>query len=350
MARLKRSRALVGEAFAFVLVCGAILTLPFAIRFDSYGLTIMTNIAMMSIPAMGAWLLIQTGLFSFGQGVFGSVGAYTLTLAMGRSGMGFWVAFLLGGLAALGFASAIVFPFLRTRRVTFSVLTMVALLAIDQIITVTRDVTGGGAGLLAPPLPQIGVMERTIDLASPPGTYYFAAVLLVITLGIVWLVMHGTRGVVLQAIGQNEQLARSLGRNVELIRAGVFVCAGALTGFAGAFSAGYLQVAHPGVWGVFSSIFIVSYAIIGGTRTVIGPIVGTGVVIAGTALLARSNVYETVLVGVGLIIVVLFLPDGIGGRAQFAVAWLGKSLWKKSRFRIAGRGKEALPQAAERED
>ncbi len=285
---------------------------PYLVGQDAYYLSVMTSIAMFTVPAMGAWLLMQTGLFSFGQAGFGSLGAYAIAILLERTGIPIGFAALLAVLFATLIGALLAFPFLRARSTAFAVLTLVSLLAIDQVIVLTPDLTGAGAGLVTVPLPLLTIAGQTLDLASPLGSFYLIAAIMVICMGIARLVASGPRLLALRGIAQDEQLAASVGIKVTRMRAMAFVWAASFSAAAGAFSAPYLQVAHPRVWGVFPSIFIVAYAIIGGRNSIVGPLLGAAAVIGGTAIVGGDQ-YQSIFLGVGLIVVVLFLPDGLAG-------------------------------------
>jgi branched-chain amino acid transport system permease protein len=313
-----------------------VVLLPFLIEEDPYYLSVMTSVAMFAAPAMGAWLLIQTGLFSFGLAAFGSIGCYTTAILINRTGIGIgWDALLavaFSGLVAAVFA----IPFLRARRTAFAVLTMVSLLAVEQIVVLTPSLTGGGSGLITEPLPIFQLAGSTIDLSSPLGSYYLIAAVMLLCIAIARLIASGPRLLALRAIAQDEQLAGSLGIRVNAMRAVAFFWAACFSAAAGAFSAPYLQVAQPRTWSLFPSIFIVAYAIVGGRRSIFGPLIGSAVAIAGLAVVGGDR-YQSIVLGVGLIVVVLFLPDGLAGGIR-ALFRLGRERLRGSRPSRLGEG------------
>jgi branched-chain amino acid transport system permease protein len=118
---------------------------------------------------------------------------------------------------------------------------------------------------------------------------------------------------VLVSIRDEPVLAASLGVSVRRYQATIFALAGSWTALAGGFSATYLSVAHPAVWFIFPSIFIVAYAIIGGIRSPYGPLVGSAVVIGAGELFRFADSLQPLLVGLGLVVVSVFLPTGVLG-------------------------------------
>jgi branched-chain amino acid transport system permease protein len=120
----------------------------------------------------------------------------------------------------------------------------------------------------------------------------------------------------LRAVARNEALAEAVGISPTAVRASAFVFAGVFGGLAGAFSAAELQTAQRSIWGIFPSIYIVAYGVVGGTRSVFGALLGTTVVMGISSELASvgslsSNSVDPILSGAGLILVVLALPEGL---------------------------------------
>lgn len=290
-------------------------SVPLWLGGSPYAMSVVIGIVMFSIPALGAWLLLNAGLWSFGQGVFASLGAYTAALLMLREGVNFWPALLAGGALAGAFAALVVFPFLRTSGVAFSILTLVALSAFDELVLLVPSLSGGGGGLIAVPgLPSTRILG--LQLSSTDGQYAVIAAIAILALIAVYRLEVGGYLRVLKAVAKNGALAESVGVNTKALRASCFIFAAVITGLAGAFSAAELQTAQQNVWDLFPSIYIVAYGIVGGTRSAFGPLVGTAAVMALSSELAASgavssNSIDPIVVGVGLIVVVLALPGGL---------------------------------------
>lgn len=295
---------------------------PLLLHDDPYRVSLLVSIALFSIPALGAWMLMNCGLLSFGQGVFATIGAYATALLLSHAHVSFWLALPASGAIAAILGAALSVPFLRTREVAFSVLTLLSVLALQQVIILTPDVSGGGAGLFVDPLPSIDLGGQVIDFRSSPlAGYYLVLVLLAASLLVVRRVQRSQVFSVMRAISQDETLASSLGVDARRYRAWVFTIAAGMSGLAGAFSSSYFQSAHPDVWGLFPSIFIITYAIIGGRSSIWGPIVGTALIVVISAYLPQADGLQPIFVGVGLMIVVLVLPQGLMGLPAVLGRW-----------------------------
>jgi branched-chain amino acid transport system permease protein len=214
--------------------------------------------------------------------------------------------------------------------VAFSILTLVGVLAIQEVILLTPGLTGGAGTLIGvPSFPNTSVFG--VNLVSERGQYWIIAVICVVVLMATYRLERAGFVRTLRAIAQHGELAEALGVDTKRMRAAAFVFAAFFTGLVGAFSAFYLQLAHPSVWGLFPSIYIVAYAIVGGGRSVVGPVLGAAALIVGSAASSSISVVSEnsllpIVVGVGLIVVVLALPGGL-----VSIGPLGRDLlWRRT--------------------
>ena len=118
-------------------------------------------------------------------------------------------------------------------------------------------------------------------------------------------------GAVLRAVRQSEILVRSVGIDSAIYKLLAFVIACFFAGIAGSFYAHYLILAHPDAFSLWDSIYAVAYVVIGGTSTVLGPILGTALLIGGFELLREAAAYQTVGYALILLLVTRFLPGGL---------------------------------------
>lgn len=299
-----------------VLAGVAILTVPLWLR-DPYYLNLAITIAMYSIAALGARLLLLLGLWSFGQGVFLTLGAYGSALLMVDAGLSFWVALPAAALGGAVAAAVVGYPALRLRGVYFAIFTMVLVSAVREGIILTPGVTHGASGFVGVPLPgPIAIGGIDVSFGSPQSLYTIVAALLLLTMGVMYRIDRSRLAKVLAAIRQGEVLAESVGINVTRYRMGAFIIAAFFTTATGAFSASYYGLAHPEIWGLWPSIYVIAYAIIGGVRSVFGPVVGATLGVLGVEVLRATGASQGILLGVALIIVGLIAPGGLTGLAS----------------------------------
>jgi branched-chain amino acid transport system permease protein len=291
------------------LTAAVILGVPLVVR-DPYPLHLAVTIAMFSIAALGARLLLLVGLWSFGQGVFLTIGAYTSAILVVDHGISFWAALPASAIGGALAAAALGYPALRLRGVYFAIFTMVLVFATREGIILSPAVTRGASGFVGVPPPDpitIGGVE--VSFQSPQALYTIVAVLLLLTMGVMYRIDHSRLGKMLAAIRQDEVLAESIGIQLIRYRLSAFVIAGFCAAAAGSFSAPYYAVAHPEIWGLWPSIFILTYAIIGGVGSVFGPVAGATVGVLAVEVLRATEGLQGLLLGVTLIIIGLVRPS-----------------------------------------
>jgi branched-chain amino acid transport system permease protein len=176
--------------------------------------------------------------------------------------------------------------------------------------------TGGSDGLTFSPRPfRLGLFQ--INLMDIKGNYYF--VLGVVALSYLFLrrMVQSPLGKVFISIRENEERARLIGYNVQRYKLIAFIIAGGLSGLAGGLysltlkytSASYLH------WSV--SGHAVVYTIVGGMGTLIGPVLGAGIVMSLEHYLINILQATDLVVGIVLVFMVLMAPKGLVGLIQY---------------------------------
>jgi branched-chain amino acid transport system permease protein len=286
----------------------ALCILPL-IGLSSYLLHILILVVMWSIIGMG-WNLLggYCGQVSFGHAAFFGMGAYTAGLVYHHLGISAWWG-LLATIPVLTITSLLIgFICLRLRGAYFALAT----LALGEVLRVTAEnlvkFTQGNLGIM--------IKQRT----WVEKTWYFYIILL-IAAGTFWLikkVMDSKLGYYFVAIREDQDAANSLGINPTLYKTIALCLSGTLTGIAGAFYMNYMGYIDPSV--VFPlydiSIVTVMVVMVGGVATYWGPTIGA-LIMVFLAEVIRSmpkiGAAHQTLFGVLLIIIIIFLPNGIVG-------------------------------------
>jgi branched-chain amino acid transport system permease protein len=286
----------------------AIVTVPLWLR-DPYHIHLAITIAMFSIATFGARLLLLVGLWSFGQGVFLTIGAYTSAILVVDLGLSFWAALPAAAFGGTVAAAAVGYPALRLRGVYFAIFTMLLVFAVREVIILLPGITHGASGFVGVPRPDpIAIGGIEVPFGSRDRLYTIVAVLLLLTMGVMYRIDRSRLAKVLAAIRQDEVLARSVGINLTRYRIGAFVIAAFFAAASGAFSAHYYSAAHPAIWSLWPSIFIITYAIIGGIGSVFGPVVGATVGVLVVEVLRATEGLQGILLGLTLIVIGLVTP------------------------------------------
>jgi branched-chain amino acid transport system permease protein len=261
-----------------------------------------------------AWSILGgfTGYWSFGHAAFIGLGAFTASLSAGAlgglpPGAAFIVALALGSAMCGVVAALIAYPVLRLRGIYFAI----AMLGVSQVLAELNnniDIFKGSMGVM---LPRIA--PRSIDPAS--YFYYLFLIATVVTLLIAFVVKVSRLGYGLVAIREDEDTARMLGVPTERYKIAMFVLSAILTGVFGviyAWSLGYITTGS--VYRTDFSLNMIVYSLLGGMGTLIGPILGSVVMVVLTQVLLGNLLdIHMLLTGLLLIAIVLLAPRGFVG-------------------------------------
>lgn len=261
---------------------------------------------------------------SLGHGMFFGLGAYALAITNTAYG---WSS--LGGLAA-GLAVALLVAvvlgyfllYAGVRLHFFAVMTLAALLITGQVATSWSALTGGDVGILGIPGIQLNVLGAQLDLSGPLASYFFALCALAVTLLVLWLACRGNYGKVLAAVGTNELRAKTLGYDTSFHLLVVYAASAAIAAFSGGLFAAATGVVATDIFAFFLSTEVVLWVAIGGRGSFIGPVIAT---ILLTRFRQQVSSYSTdlwpLIVGVLMLVLVLYLPDGVRGLRLRFTRW-----------------------------
>lgn len=270
----------------------------------------VTTIFMFVALAQG-WNLIGgfTGYACFGQVVFFGVGGYTTAVLMAQAHQSFWVSLVVSGIVAGIFGAVIGLPLLRLRGHYFAIATLGVAEGMREVVTNLPSLTGGGAGIT---LPTVGVQATTAYLGND-GFFLLFLGLAVVAVVIGGLVGRSKFGFALRAINQDEDAAGAMGVNTTRSKVTVFALSGFVTGIVGAAYAFQQVTIFPArLFDSNITVLMVIMVVLGGSGTVLGPIIGA-VVLQFVSEYLRQN-YTTVhtfLLGAIIIVAVVLLPQGI---------------------------------------
>jgi len=291
-----------------LVVLGLAGVLPF-VGFSSYMMHILILVFMWTTIGM-AWNLLggYCGQVSFGHAAYFGVGAYTAGILYSKLGISPWWGIPFSILVVGIFAVILGFMVLRLRGPFFALAT----LASGEVMRITAEnlvgVTGGSLGIM--------VQER-----SWVGKLWYYYIILLVT-GVSFLLVkkliESRLGYYFVAIREDQDAAESLGINTTFYKTIALCLSGILTGIAGAFYTNYMGYIDPNV--VFAlhdvSIIAIMIVMVGGVATYWGPFVGAIIMVVLAEFIRTipglGTAYQT-LFGVLLIVIIIFLPNGIVG-------------------------------------
>lgn len=277
-----------------------------------------------------AWNLMGgfSGQFSFGHAAYFGIGAYTTAYLVAEHNVSPWLGMIVGAALAGTFGVVTGYLALRYRlKHAYFALATFAFAEMLRLFVANLDLVRKSLGIQVPVLakPSWWMLQFA---PNSPKYFYVALAMLAVTLVIVVVFARSRRGRFTVAIRDDEDAAEALGINV--MRHLLFVAAlsGALTAIGGAFYFQFLFFIDPDLaFGPAVSVEIFLGAVIGGTGTIWGPVVGAALVVLlgelttslvrdpppGLSFLASRVGLNLLLYGVLLIGIVRFLPGGVVG-------------------------------------
>lgn len=306
--RHKASIYLAGLVIASFLV-------PFFLKSD-YWLHVLSITGINVILTVSVHTIWCTGELLLGTAGFMALGAYSSAILAMRVGMTVWAAMLAGGAACALLAVILGYVFMRAKGIYFSILTLLS----GEIIRLTawyyRGLTGGPVGLshIPPPdsikVPGIAI----IDFQSKESYYYLTLAVALLSLFVMFRLQKSQLGFVWRVIKERDELAASVG--IDVLRYKIFAFASGcfFIGIAGALYAHFMHLLAAdasGKFGMFTSIYILIYMVIGGEKRFAGPIIGAFVLTMLPEVIRPMQEYRPIFFGGLVIFIIFFMREGI---------------------------------------
>ncbi|MGQ4809428.1 hypothetical protein NKDENANG_02845 [Candidatus Entotheonellaceae bacterium PAL068K] len=305
------------QLIAFAIVILLLAALPQVIR-DPFQMYLGAYILFMAIFALSFDLLYgYTGLLSLGQSVYFGLGAYSTGLMLRHWSMGIAGMVLLAtGLAAVA-AGVLGLLAVRVRGHGFIIITAVTTLVMYLLGVNLSHITGGDNGLRYTVPPLFGHPGWYLNGLNPTVSFYFVLPFFALAYLILWWLVHTPLGHAWPLIRENEERAEVLGYAVQRLKLLAFIISGAFAGLAGVLYALVNGYVAPQMFRWTFAAEAIIWTLIGGAGTLLGPVLGTALLILLQEGLKDvwSHGYH-LLIGLLLIQAVLFFPRGIIGTLQ----------------------------------
>jgi branched-chain amino acid transport system permease protein len=313
---------LVGGALVVLLLLAPLL--PMA-GVKQYVLHVAIQILIWSFIGSAWSLMGRFGLVSLGHGAFLGLGAYGVVLLWNFYGLSPWLGAVVSALLTAALAAVVAYPCSRFQVVGhyFGLVTLAVGEVIRLLIIAERSWTGGSLGVSLKP---VGGDSLVAMQFADKRVFYYAA--LVLWLAGLWIWARVDRSMArsaMEAIGEDETAAASIGIRVTRFKIGITMLSAVLTAIGGVAYAQYIAYVNPDTLsGIGVSLRIVFAVVLGGMYAMLGPTVGTALTIALSEYLRIAfglkliGMAETIY-GFLLIVFIIFLPAGIYGSAR---GWL----------------------------
>lgn len=245
------------------------------------------------------------GVYQFHHGVFYGIGAYALALLITQAQLPWWLAFLLAPFVAAVFGLIIGWFCIRLTKLYFGMLQISLGSLIWIIVYRWYAFTGGDNGIHAIPIPAF--------LLTTNAAYYFILLITALAVGALYWLVKSPFGATLQAIRDNPQRCAAVGVDVNRHQLLAIVLASFFAGIAGALFVVLQRSVFPDMlfWAFSLELFVM--CLLGGWFTFAGPLLGAAIIVALRTFASQYTDYWTTILGVILILLIFFLPEGVLG-------------------------------------
>lgn len=287
-------------------------------RVPFFTMSVAVLMGLQAIAALGLVPLTgRGGQISLGQAAFVAIGGYASAVLTLRWHANALLAMVAGMVLAAGTAYLLGLFIFRTQGQYLALATLSFGLVVNYLAG-QLPVTGAASGLAGiAPLAPFG-----LPISGDLGVYYLVAFVLLIAVVVVDGLLRSPIGRALTALGDSPVATAAAGVSIASLRRNAFALAAALAALSGSLYAHWASYMDPGRAGILYSIQLLIIATVGGLRTVWGAPLGAFVIItvseSSKDLIPRmipqaTGNYEIVVYGLALIVILLFLPNGVGG-------------------------------------
>jgi branched-chain amino acid transport system permease protein len=274
------------------------------------------TVAWYYVIMASSWNLIAgyTGLFSLAHHVLGGIGGYASALIVIHSGIPVPLGIVAGGIASGAAGYLIGVLTLRMRALYLALATWAFAESTRVVVSMEYGITRGDLGLSVP---------RLFHTISPRPYYELFLVLAAATVAGLWLLLRSRIGYRLRAIRDDEGAARAAGVNTVRWKRFAFAASSATAGVAGAAYGHYIGLLSPIGMRFDEMATIIIMVILGGQRTLAGPVAGALVVELVSEALRAYGQIRMVMFALVVLGMMRLYPPGLVGMAQAAVQRIG---------------------------
>ncbi len=250
-----------------------------------------------------------SGMLALGQAAFMALPAYVSGMAVSSMGVPIALAMLSGVAVTTIVALLIGLIFIRLPGIYFAIGTIGFAFVLEGLTRAFPSATGGASGLVLTGFPHLSSMEW----------HLLSIVLLLMGLACYQFLLRGAWYRALRLVREDELAAQTLGVDVAREKIKVFVAGSAFSAVGGVFLGYYTGVVVPESGGVNQSLELLAMMIIGGAGTLLGPVLGSGLIHWLFSISGAAGHYELLVYGGAFLTVMLFAPQGMLGTIAAAV-------------------------------
>lgn len=296
-----------------------ILFVPLIIR-NEYYLGILVFAAFNCLTCIGLSLLMgYAGQISLGHAAFVGIGAYTTGYLTVNMGVTPWISLICGIFAVIIISLFIGIPSLRLKGHYLAMATLGFGAIVHIVLVAAVDITGGPSGISG--IPVLSVFGFPVD--NDFKYYFFSWCIVVIGLYFALNIVNSRVGRALRAIHGSEDASGSAGIDTSRYKIRIFVLSAIYSSISGSFYSHYVSYIDPGPFNVMHSVLLVTMVAVGGMHKLWGAVIGSVLLSVLPEILSSlsdlfekihieyQTDYDTIVYGAILLIIMLFLPEGL---------------------------------------
>ncbi|MDS1140002.1 branched-chain amino acid ABC transporter permease [Pusillimonas sp. SM2304] len=287
----------------------------------AYLLNLVTLISINAVLAITLnFIMGYAGIFSMAHAVFFGVGAYTAAYFALNFSASFFLAIPVAMFVAAVLSLILALPALRVRGEYFVAASLGLQVLGVTIFAEWKTFTGGLGGVIGiPPVDLFG-----FAVADPTHFMLLAVGCLILVIFMTNVLLRSSFGRSLKAIRDSESASHAFGKNVAVIKTLSVMISSALAAVAGALYAFYLGFINVESFMLDTSVLLMAMVIIGGTGTLLGPIVGTMLLMLLPSLFSymwflpatEIGSIQQIAYGAAMVLLMIFRPGGLVGSSQ----------------------------------
>lgn len=304
--RLSSKTATLLTLIAIILV--APLFFPSNYYFRVASLVYVNGLAVIGIVILTGY----AGQISLGHAGFAGIGAYACALAPVYLALPPALAVVFGALVSALAAYVVGRPILRLKGYYLAVASLGLGILVSMLLTNEIAITGGPDGIKVPDLGLRGwLVDKGLSVTNGQFWYGMSAVCLVIGAWVALNLADSATGRALRALHGSETAAGTVGVDVAQAKLTAFVISAVYASVSGSLLALMNRLVTPDIAGYMHSIEMVTMAVLGGSGTVLGGILGAAILTLLPQVLTAFEQYEQVVLGAIMMLVMIFLPQGL---------------------------------------
>jgi branched-chain amino acid transport system permease protein len=290
-----------------LLVLAAVLAaVPFVLSNDFYYEVAIVAL-LNAMIAVGLNLLMgYAGQISLAHGAFAGLGGYISAILVGHYGLSPLIAVAFSLMVMALFAYLIARPILKLSGHYLAMATLGVGVIVSIVLNNEEELTGGTDGMSVDPFTLGG-----FELSEGWQWYLLSAVLLLVLLWLLENLIDSPLGRILRSLHDSEKAASSVGVDVARYKSRVFVLSVVIATLAGSLYAFFSGFISPQEAGFGRSIELVVMVVLGGMGRLYGSVIGAVILTLLPQLLASFEEYQTLIYGLIIIVVMVFMPRGI---------------------------------------